>query len=324
MADVELYVGDDKLDCVIAGVPSCTRAELVFCTSHSGYVECCTDPSYAGQALVLTSALVGAHGVPKAAMQSAGFQPALIVCANPAPEFVSFVLQLGGCCAIVKSVRHLVRAARHGAVMTASRVKLGASSNSAMLSVASDPRVIIADFGCKTGLAGELLKRGMTPEIISARDADAVTKRARSVRAVLLSNGPGDPSADARGAALASSLISAGCRVAGVCYGHQLLCIASGMRVSKMPVGHRGANHPVRATATGELLITSHNHGYAVAAAPRSVVTHFSVLDGTVEGVRTSEFMSVQFHPEGCPGPRADGVMDTICDHLRGHSEQLV
>jgi carbamoyl-phosphate synthase small subunit len=90
--------------------------------------------------------------------------------------------------------------------------------------------------------------------------------------------------------------------VAGICLGHQLLALALGLETFKLPFGHRGANHPVRDGSSGRVLVTSQNHGYAVAA-PDDLVTHVSLNDGTCEGIAGDGFFAVQFHPEASPGP---------------------
>ncbi len=89
----------------------------------------------------------------------------------------------------------------------------------------------------------------------------------------------------------------------GICLGHQLLGLALGLETYKLPFGHRGANHPVRELATGRVLVTVQNHGYAVRADDEELVSHVSLNDGSVEGLSGDGFASVQFHPEAAPGP---------------------
>ena len=98
---------------------------------------------------------------------------------------------------------------------------------------------------------------------------------------------------------------SAACRCSGICLGHQLLALATGRETFKLPFGHRGANHPVLERATGRVLVTSQNHGFAVAPTDGREATHVSLYDGTVEGLAFPELRarSVQFHPEAGPGP---------------------
>jgi carbamoyl-phosphate synthase small subunit len=127
---------------------------------------------------------------------------------------------------------------------------------------------------------------------------------------VFLSNGPGDPAATAYGVEAAGQVLAAGVPTFGVCLGHQLMALALGATTSKLPFGHRGANHPVRDAETGRVLVTSHNHGFAVdpgslREADGVAPTHWNLNDGTLEGFRCLDrpAFAVQFHPEAAPGP---------------------
>src|SRR5207253_103095 len=111
--------------------------------------------------------------------------------------------------------------------------------------------------------------------------------------------------------------------VLGICLGHQLLALATGLETYKLPFGHRGANHPVLERGTGRVLVTSQNHGFAVAATDHSAATYVSLYDGTVEGLDYPDLRarSVQFHPEAGPGPH-DGwpILETWLAEVRGAS----
>ncbi|MEO5580752.1 MAG: gamma-glutamyl-gamma-aminobutyrate hydrolase family protein, partial [Gemmatimonadaceae bacterium] len=129
---------------------------------------------------------------------------------------------------------------------------------------------------------------------------------------VFLSNGPGDPEAILYAPPAVHTLAISGTPVFGICLGHQLLALAFGGSTTKMAFGHRGGNHPVRDIASGKVLITSQNHGFAVegdessvGAAPELSVTHVNLNDGTIEGLRHSTLpvFGVQYHPEAAPGP---------------------
>jgi carbamoyl-phosphate synthase small subunit len=126
--------------------------------------------------------------------------------------------------------------------------------------------------------------------------------------AVVLSPGPGHP----RDAGCFTALLEqlpATTPVLGVCLGHQLLALATGRETFKLPFGHRGANHPVVERATRRVLVTSQNHGFAVAPGGGDGVSHTSLYDGTVEGLHYPDLRarSAQFHPEASPGPH-DGA----------------
>ena len=121
---------------------------------------------------------------------------------------------------------------------------------------------------------------------------------------VVLSNGPGDPEPLEQEIATVCCLLGK-VPVLGICLGHQLLGLATGHETYKLPFGHRGANHPVLERATGRVLVTSQNHGFAVAATDDAEATHVSLYDDTVEGFDFPDLRasSAQFHPEAGPGP---------------------
>ncbi|MEC7371166.1 MAG: glutamine-hydrolyzing carbamoyl-phosphate synthase small subunit [Pseudomonadota bacterium] len=169
-------------------------------------------------------------------------------------------------------------------------------------------RVVAMDFGCKDNILRCLTDAGCDVTVVPA-ETKADTILAMKPDGVFLSNGPGDPAATGGYAAgEISAIIDSGLPVFGICIGHQLMALAMGASTTKMDRGHRGANHPVKDLATGRIEITSQNHGFVVDSdsLPDTLeVTHLSLFDGSVEGLRHREkpAFCVQYHPESSPGP---------------------
>ena len=170
------------------------------------------------------------------------------------------------------------------------------------------PHIVAIDYGVKLNILRSLASQGcritVVPATVSADDVLALQPDG-----VFLSNGPGDPAATGNYAVpQIKKLVEASIPLLGICLGHQMLGLALGARTEKMKQGHRGANHPVKELATGRVQITSQNHGFAISdtALPAHVViTHRSLFDGTIQGIRHRDLpiFSVQGHPEASPGP---------------------
>jgi carbamoyl-phosphate synthase small subunit len=179
------------------------------------------------------------------------------------------------------------------------------------------PRVTILDLGTKRSIPERIAAAGLEAAVVPGSwGADEVL--ATQPRAVLVSNGPGDPSVMTAQIETIRELLG---RVPlfGVCLGHQLVGLALGLGTFKLPFGHRGANHPVRDVRTGRVLVTVQNHGYAVEADDPALVSHVSLNDGTVEGLAGEDVATVQFHPEAAPGPLdALPFFDSIATACRG------
>lgn len=168
--------------------------------------------------------------------------------------------------------------------------------------------VVALDFGIKHNILRCLIEAGCQVTTLPA-NASADEIMAHKPDGVFLSNGPGDPAATAAyaGAEIAK-VVAADIPVFGICIGHQLLVLSQGGKTVKMDKGHRGANHPVKDLITGQIEITSQNHGFMVdedSLPDHLEVTHRSLFDGSVEGVRhkTKPMFCVQYHPESSPGP---------------------
>jgi carbamoyl-phosphate synthase small subunit len=178
-------------------------------------------------------------------------------------------------------------------------------------------QVVAYDFGVKRNILRLLCDRGCRVTVVPATtSSDEVL--ALGPDGVFLSNGPGDPEPCSYAIGAVRALLEAGLPIFGICLGHQILALAGGARTSKMKFGHHGANHPVLELATGRVMITSQNHGFAVdePSLPENVrATHRSLFDGSLQGVHFSDCPAFGFqgHPEASPGPHD---ILTLFDHF--------
>ncbi|HOB09049.1 MAG: glutamine-hydrolyzing carbamoyl-phosphate synthase small subunit [Limnochordia bacterium] len=199
--------------------------------------------------------------------------------------------------AMARQCPHVDRASLIKQVTTAQPYQIGCGS----------VRVTVIDYGVKQSILKCLVDKGCLVTVVPAT-ASVQEILATEPHGILLSNGPGDPRDAGFAADTVKKLIGLK-PLFGICLGHQLLSLALGADVFKLKFGHRGGNHPVKDLRTGRVLITSQNHGYAVDAQsidPRAAyVTHVSLNDGTVEGLRhrSLPIASIQYHPEASPGP---------------------
>lgn len=325
-----------------------TPGEVVFTTNMSGYQEVFTDPSYAGQIIVMTAPMIGNYGVNDEDLESQGPMVAGVVVRELSARASSW--RATGTLAewlgaqripVITGVdtrrltRHIrERGAMRGVIAVgdspsdAVRAQLEASPRMEGLDLASRVtcttwetvgpsdarhRVVAYDYGMKRNIVRLLVAAGCRVTIVpAATPAGAVLEQKPD--GVFLSNGPGDPAAVDYAPGIIRELAIAGLPIFGICLGHQLLGLTFGATTVKLPYGHRGGNHPVREIATGRVLITAQNHGFAVQGetggdgvpgAPDLVVTHRNLNDGTVEGVRHRKMpvFAVQYHPEASPGP---------------------
>jgi len=169
--------------------------------------------------------------------------------------------------------------------------------------------VVAIDFGAKRNILRCLAAAGCKVTVVPASATfDDVTRHKPD--GVFFSNGPGDPSTTGEYAMpMVKAVLESGIPSFGICLGHQLMALALGATTTKMHMGHRGANHPVKDLATGRVEITSQNHGFVVErdSLPKGVVeTHTSLFDGSLEGIAVKDkpIFSVQYHPEASPGPQ--------------------
>ncbi len=319
------------------GAPGVAAGEACFTTAMAGYEESVTDPSYVAQVLCFSYPLVGNYGVDPERHESERVQCEGVVARTLRPAFAGWLAEQGTVAIDDVDTRALVRRIRDAGVL---RCALGEADPDALLAralaeppidgrplarrvgtlepftVGAGPRVTLVDLGCKRSISGRLTAAGLEVCVVPGDwGADAILETAPS--AVLVGNGPGDPSV-LDGPIEAVRELLGRVPLFGICVGHQVLGLALGLETFKLHFGHRGANHPVRDLRSGRVLVTVQNHGYAVSAADAELVTHLSLNDGTVEGLAGEDFASVQFHPEAAPGPLdALPFFDLIADTCR-------
>ncbi len=309
------------------GARATAFGEAVFTTAMTGYQEVVTDPSYAGQLVCFTAPMVGNYGI--ALHRGESPRPharAVLMREARGPDWTSWlrrhdlpalsgvdtrslVLHLrergamrGAVVADEADVERALRAVREQPPMTGQALVADVSTASPYrASEGGFPDLAVVDYGVKRSILRRLAGTGAAVTVYPHDvDADTLSR----FDGVLLSNGPGDPEPLADEVATVRELLGR-VPVLGICLGHQLLALATGLRTFKLPFGHRGANHPVLERASGRVLVTSQNHGFAVEASETSAATHVSLYDGTLEGLSYPGLgaRSVQFHPEAGPGP---------------------
>ncbi|EGT4142721.1 carbamoyl-phosphate synthase small subunit [Clostridium perfringens] len=309
--------------------------EVVFNTGMTGYQEVLTDPSYYGQIVTMTYPLIGNYGINLEDLESKepkvrGFivrekcqYPNNFRCELELETYLAQnkILGLDGI-----DTRALTKILRNNGTMKGIIVldnsnledvkdKLEDFSNRDAVSIVSTNKkyeisgdgknVAIIDFGIKQNIIRNFVKRGCNVTVFPY-DFKAEEVLDINPDLVFLSNGPGDPE-DMGEAVNEIKKIVGKKPIVGICLGHQLLALTLGGETKKLKFGHRGCNHPVKDLINNRVHITSQNHGYYVATLPENMeITHVSMNDGTVEGMKHKELpiFSVQFHPEACPGPK--------------------
>jgi carbamoyl-phosphate synthase small subunit len=313
--------------------------ELVFNTSMSGYQEILTDPSYAGQIITMTYPLIGNYGVNSVEKESSRVHARGFVVKSPSRKISNYMsektidemLKSMEVVAIsdvdTRSITKKIRSC--GALkcvisneeLPSEIIKTYLSrgnseienymqevSTKHIISIkGSGPKIALIDFGVKGNIINNLKQRDCDI-VVFPYNTPYEQVMSINPKGVLLSNGPGDPKSVPEGIELAKKIMKK-VPTFGICLGHQILALAFGADTYKMKYGHRGGNHGVHDLELDKSYITSQNHGYAVE--PNSlknkgiVITHKNLNDDTIEGMRHKELpvFSVQFHPEGAPGP---------------------
>src|SRR5262245_2296944 len=330
-------------DGVAFGAPVAGAGDLVVNTSQTGYQEVCTDPSYAGQMVVMTYPLIGNYGRVLDDDQSARPWLRGLIVANATAAVLDDGAQLArllrdaGIPAIAGvDTRALARHLRangclRGVILEPGELDRAAAATRAEavprwedqdfvaeVSPAAvveqgagedGPLVAIVDYGLKANIVRSLRRRGVRVRVLP-HTATAAEALATDVAGVVLSPGPGDPARLAGPVALARAVIEDGRPLLGICLGHQIVGRAAGAETRRLRFGHHGANHPVRDLDTGYVQVTAQNHEVQVVGEtlPRDGgfrVSQVNLNDGSVEGLRHAELPieTVQYHPEGAPGP---------------------
>ncbi|MEZ4872207.1 MAG: glutamine-hydrolyzing carbamoyl-phosphate synthase small subunit [Bdellovibrionales bacterium] len=332
----------------LGGTPM--AGEVVFNTSHSGYEEIATDPSYFKQIMVMSTSQLGNYSNDDEVWESSkihinGFVGLEIQNSRRESGWLNRLIDAKVPVIDSLDTRTLIKTLRNmgtvwGAALSAkneddaknlalplireyrdkdldwARATSCTSPYEVKGSVEAGPVVAVMDFGCKKNIIRELQKRTSLIKVFPSNTTSAEIKKFNP-QGILLSNGPGNPQ-DVKGAVETIKELIGWRTIFGICMGHQLLCMALGGETYKLKFGHRGSNHPIRDSILNSIYITSQNHGYAVRSGslPEDVEeSHFNLNDGTLAGINcvARKCFSVQFHPESHPGPRE---AEELFDHF--------
>ena len=320
-------------------------SEIVFNTSMTGYLEVLTDPSYAGQAVVMTYPLIGNYGICREDMESLKPWPdgyivrelSRIPSNFRSEDTIQHFLEendIPGICGI--DTRALTKILREKGTMNGmittkvyddlsepiARMKeyrvtgvVNATTTKEKYVLPGEgKKVALLDLGAKKNIARSLNERGCQVTVYPAHTT-AEEILASNPDGIMLSNGPGDPAENVEIIQEIKKLYDSNVPIFAICLGHQLMALATGASTYKLKYGHRGGNHPVKDLETGRVYISSQNHGYAVDADtldPKVAQQAFvNVNDGTNEGLKYvgKNIFTVQYHPEACPGPQDSGYL---------------
>lgn len=314
--------------------------EVVFNTSHSGYEEIATDPSYYSQIVVMTNPMQGNYSVDNSVWESKRIWIEGFVCLQiqKSPRDQDWIRRLSENGIPLMSeidTRNLVLRLRSGgtpwgAIVQAETEAEAFAKAKTLIEknkhknkdwvwdvsrkekeirsgqMAMGPRLAVLDFGSKENILRELEKYCRELHIFPSRASAAEIEKINP-DGLMLTNGPGDP-ADVEVAQDTIRHFVGKKPVFGICMGHQVLALALGAKTYKLKFGHRGSNHPIRDELLNKIYVSSQNHGYAVdvKTLPSDVkVTHTNLNDNTVAGFYSEKLkcLGIQYHPEACPGP---------------------
>ncbi|WP_314584421.1 carbamoyl phosphate synthase small subunit [Paenibacillus terrigena] len=337
------------------GAEGQSTGEVVFNTGITGYQEVISDPSYCGQIVTMTHPLIGNYGITRDDFESIrpyihGF---VVRRHEPVPSnwraqyTLDSLLKEYGIVGISEiDTRMLTRILRnHGTMkgilttgnMPVEELKemLGVSemmrdqvartsTKGSFSSPGDGERIVLIDYGAKSGILRELTKRGCDVVVVP-HDTTAEEIRRLKPDGIQLSNGPGDPKDVPHAVATLKELLGE-YPIFGICLGHQLFALACGADTTRLKFGHRGGNHPVKELASNRCFITSQNHGYTVLE--ESIigtdleVTHINNNDKSIEGLKHKKYpvFTVQYHPEAAPGPYDNSYLfDQFIEMIREH-----
>ncbi len=319
--------------------------EICFNTGMTGYQEIYTDPSYYGQVIINTTSHIGNYGVLNNAEQESGSVKIRGMVCNFFSDIHSRYTADGSLQEYFEranivgihgvDTRQLVRYIRSKGVMNCiisseildpavllsmlrevpdmAGLELSSEVSTKEAYEEGDPesalRVAVLDLGVKRSILSNFTERDVFCKVFPAKTSYEELA-AWNPTGFFIANGPGDPSAMPYAVETVKQALDAEKPLFGICLGHQILSLASGISTYKMHNGHRGLNHPVKNLITGKCEITSQNHGFAVSAdevkdTNNVELTHINLNDNTIEGIRRKDkpAFSVQYHPESSPGP---------------------
>lgn len=314
--------------------------EVVFNTSHSGYEEIATDPSYYSQIVVMTAPMQGNYGADNSVWESdriwiEGFICMQIQSSVREISWKKRLLENGVPLVSDLDTRQLVLRLRSGGtpwgalvqakdeneakeqakiliqekkkiekdwVYIASRKQIEQRRGQNLVG----PKVAVIDYGCKENILRQLEKYCSELIIFPSRASKSEIMKYKP-DGIMLTNGPGDPKDVQVTTEVVRSLVGE-LPIFGICMGHQILSLALGADTYKLKFGHRGSNHPIQDSLLKRIYVSSQNHGYAVKkeTLPLDVeITQVNLNDNTVAGIYSQKrkFLGIQYHPESCPGP---------------------
>lgn len=345
-----------------AGFNGTAFGEICYNTGMTGYQEVFTDPSYSGQLMVLTNVHIGNYGVEDNEVESDKIQITGLICrdfkdtfSRPRSEsslqeyfesnkivavsdidtraLVSYIREKGAMNVVishniddVEGLKEQVKA--HPSMKGLSLApKVSTTEIYTEGDENSDIRIAVMDYGVKKSILSCMTDRGAFLKVFPYNTPKSEIE-AFNPNGIFLSNGPGDPSAMVNEIEVVKELLNMDKPVFGICLGHQLLALASGLKTYKMHNGHRGINHGVLNLESNRAEVTSQNHGFAVdfdslKDVENVVLTHKNLNDDTVEGIRLTDrsAFSVQYHPEASPGPHDSRYLfDQFIENIKGQN----